>query len=66
MTDTISTLTPSLYTLGQYIQENYAKGYRLAEGSPDSYGWQYQVVMIKGTATEVEIPKKAVGRPKAA
>lgn len=63
MTEQISTLTPSLYALGQYIQENYGKGYRLAEGSPNSYGWQYEVVMIKDVVTEQPVETRKPGRP---
>jgi hypothetical protein len=63
MHDTISTLTPSLPALGAYIEEHVKKGWRLQEGSPTQYSWQYEVVMIKDIATDIEIPKKAVGRP---
>lgn len=65
MTDTqvmtITTLTPNLSTLGEYIQQNVLNGYRLVEGYPNNYGWQYQVVMTKAAADVA--PKKAVGRP---
>lgn len=66
MTEQISTLTPSLPALGAYIEEHVKQGWRLAEGSPSSYSWQYEVIMIKDAVTEAEIPKKAIGRPKAA
>ena len=70
MTDQISTLIPSLCNVGTYIQDNVLQGYRLVDGSPSQYGWQYEVVMIKEagkdsvapTVSVTEAPKKA-GRP---
>jgi hypothetical protein len=58
MTEQISTITPNLYTAGIYIQDNVLKGYRLVEGYPTTYGWQYEVVM----ELVAEAPKKP-GRP---
>ncbi len=71
MTDQISTLIPSLCLVGEYIQTHVQQGYRLVEGYPLSYGWQYEVIMEKApTIMEkplaeavAEAPKKP-GRPK--
>ena len=66
MTERIATLTPSLYLMGEYIQEHVLQGYRLMEGSPSQYGWQYEVAMERDdpaqSAPVVEAPKKQ-GRP---
>lgn len=64
MTEQISTLESSLCNVGTYIQDNVQKGYRLVEGYPLSYGWQYEIIMEKD-AEEASV-KKTVGRPKAA
>lgn len=61
MTEQISTLESSLCNVGTYIQDNVQKGYRLVEGYPLSYGWQYEIIMVKD-AEEAPV-KKAVGRP---
>lgn len=68
MTDIISTLVPSPAALGEYIQEHVLQGYRLKDGWPIAYSWQYEVVMIKDAVTQQPVveAKKAVGRPKAA
>ena len=66
MTDIISTLVPSPAALGEYIQEHVLQGYRLKDGWPISYSWQYEVVMIKDAVMQqpvVETPKQ-MGRPK--
>lgn len=63
MTDTISTLTPNLSTLGEYIQQNVLNGYRLVEGYPNSLAWQYQVVMSKAEKPVVEQPKPEARKP---
>jgi hypothetical protein len=61
MTEQISTLVPSPAALGEYIQENTLKGYRLQDGYPIVYGWQYEVIM--NLVAPEKSPKKAVGRP---
>lgn len=67
MTEQISTLIPSLCLVGDYIQENVLKGYRLVEGYPLNFGWQYEVVMTmnKDIPTIPQpTPERAAGRPK--
>lgn len=61
MTERISILEPNLYLVGLYIQENALKGYRLVEGYPMLFGYQYETMME--LAVDVEAPKQ-VGRPK--
>jgi hypothetical protein len=65
VTEQISTLVPSPAALGEYIQENALKGYRLQGGYPIVYGWQYEVIMNLVTAEEAA-PKKQGRPPKAA
>lgn len=65
MTNRISILEPNLYLVGLYIQENALKGYRLVEGYPMLFGYQYETAMEKTDTIEeavVEAPKKQ-GRP---
>jgi hypothetical protein len=65
MTEQISMLFPNLYAVGMYIQDNVLNGYRLKDGYPTTYGWQYEVVMelnIDETPPVVEARKP--GRPK--
>lgn len=69
MTEQISTLVPSPAALGEYIQEHVLKGYRLKDGWPIAYSWQYEVIMIKDAVTQQPVAQaaeapKSVGRPK--
>lgn len=76
MTEQLQTLVPSPAALGEYIQEHVLQGYRLKDGWPIAYSWQYEVIMEKASnvpdipmpssSRNTEAPKKAVGRPKAA
>lgn len=69
MTEQIQTLESSLCNVGTYIQDNVQKGYRLVEGYPLSYGWQYEIIMeriekpiVPQEAVEVAAQRKP-GRP---
>lgn len=69
MTNRISILEPNLYLVGLYIQENALKGYRLVEGYPMLFGYQYETAMEKvekptvpQEAAEVAAQRKP-GRP---
>lgn len=66
MTEQISTITPNLYLAGLFIQDNVLHGYRLVEGSPASYGWQYEVVMELAGVPVTPPPtpeRRSPGRP---
>ena len=63
MTEQISTLESSLYNVGLYIQDNVQKGFRLVEGYPLSYGWQYEIIMTKDAVTEQPVEARKAGRP---
>ena len=47
MTNRINILEPNLYNVALFVQENALKGYRVAEGYPILFGYQYEVIMDK-------------------
>lgn len=65
MTEQITILTPNLYNMGLEIQENVLKGYRLVEGYPTMYGWQYEAIMNLAVGEQQGVVvQKQMGRPK--
>lgn len=63
MTERINTLTPSLLTLGEFIQEHAQQGYRLIEGYPAQSLWQYEVCMERAEQPVIEQPAPETRKP---
>lgn len=59
-------LSPSLPDLTAQVIEYVHQGYRLQDGYPTMYGWQYEAIMEKDVSptTPQTTSERAVGRPK--